>query len=145
MPTSEFIIKRLMRHVSPEPNSGCWLWTGRVNNKGYAMVHIRSVDPNPIIAHRLMYTLTLGPILEGLTLDHLCRVRCCVNPQHLEPVTHAENVRRGEAGKQQRERTHCTSGHEYTPENTHTYRIGKYLKRFCAKCAAGHGKYKRPH
>ena len=71
---------------------GCWLWTGSHNGLGYGT--IRSVG-RKMYVHRYSYELLVGPIPAGLELDHLCRVPGCVNPDHLEPVTHAENLRRG--------------------------------------------------
>ncbi|MGZ4586215.1 MAG: HNH endonuclease signature motif containing protein [Mycobacteriaceae bacterium] len=73
-----------------EPTGFCWLWTGKLNAKGYGS----SGAAGESSAHRAAYTLLVGPIPEGLTLDHLCRVRRCVNPDHLEPVTQRENLRR---------------------------------------------------
>ena len=75
----------------PEPNTGCWLWLGGLNQKGYPQFKHQQRTWR---AHRFMYERAKGPLPEGLTLDHLCRVRSCVNPDHLEPVTHAENCRR---------------------------------------------------
>ena len=68
----------------------CWLWRGSVNNCGYGQVNLKGVKP----AHRAVYELLVGPIPKGLQLDHLCHVRLCVNPDHLEPVTKSENMRR---------------------------------------------------
>lgn len=77
--------------IMPEPNSGCWLWVGpRIG--GYGAVQ---VDGKTKRAHRLVYEAERGPIPQGLVLDHLCRTPACVNPDHLEPVTFAENIRRG--------------------------------------------------
>lgn len=74
----------------------CWLWTGSLGHNGYGIVAAwegeRQVSKR---AHRFMYERVIGPIPDRLTLDHLCNVRRCVNPAHLEPVTIAENVRRG--------------------------------------------------
>lgn len=116
---------RFWRHVSPEPNSGCWLWTGASRN-GYGSFHdgIRNVA-----AHRYSYTLAQGEVPEGLVLDHLCRVRCCVNPKHLEPVTLAENTRRGV--NWQKAKTHCKRGHAFTCENTRYERNGARRCRAC--------------
>ncbi len=105
---------------------GCWIWRGAVNRAGYGAF---SVDGTTRRAHRVSYELRVGPIPEGLHLDHLCRVRACVNPAHLEPVTHAENVRRGARAGQ----THCKRGHEFTPENT---RVDKSGGRCCIACVA---------
>lgn len=113
-PTTTPLIDRLLAFVMPEPNSGCWLWEGCVNDQGYA--HIRA-GRKMLAAHRVTYEHFRGQIPVGLVIDHLCRVRCCVNPAHLEPVTVAENIRRGLAGRHFAERTHCPKGHPYSGEN----------------------------
>jgi hypothetical protein len=80
----------------------CWLWTARKNYKGYGMFRLGSRVP---YAHRVAYEHYVGPIPEGLQLDHICRVRHCVNPDHLEPVTNAETTctwTHGEAGTAER-------------------------------------------
>lgn len=91
---SAFTIDDLERWVDITP--GCWLWTGAKNWTGYGQRSVR-VDGKvrTARAHRMAYELLVGPIPEGLTIDHLCRVRHCVNPDHLEPVTMKENARRG--------------------------------------------------
>ena len=97
-----------------EKTDGCWNWTacthqgyGRFNHNGSA-----------VLAHRLSYELLVGPVPTGLTLDHLCRNRKCVNPAHLEPVTRGENVLRGESLQAQNARkTHCPRGHLLSGEN----------------------------
>lgn len=88
------VLDRLLARISPEPMSGCWLWIGCTNPQGYGQIRIAKRVLR--LAHCVSYELHIGPIGDGLELDHLCRVRCCVNPQHLEPVTHLENVRRGQ-------------------------------------------------
>jgi len=85
-------IQRFEDKYHPEPNSGCWIWLGALFPKGYGMIRWnKKVTP----AHIVSYKLFRGPIPFGLQIDHLCRVRCCVNPYHLETVTGKENVRRG--------------------------------------------------
>lgn len=74
-------------------STGCWLWTSTLNNRGYARF-VRARRRGFVLAHRYSYTQFVGPIPEGLVLDHLCEVKHCVNPDHLEPVTNYENLRR---------------------------------------------------
>lgn len=93
-----------------DKTSTCWLWTGW---KAFGYGSFRHAERG-YFAHRLAYELVVGPIPEGLELDHLCRVRACVNPDHLEPVSHRENVRRVPKNQV----THCPKGHEHTPQNT---------------------------
>jgi hypothetical protein len=84
----------------------CWFYEGNKSWNGYGVFWF---DGKSIRAHRYVYELLVGPIPKGLTLDHLCRVRHCVNPDHLEPVTIAENVRRGY--RLYKPKTHCKRGH----------------------------------
>lgn len=96
----------------PEPNSGCWLWTGVTVRHGYGIIQR---DGKYHCAHRYVYEYERGPIPEGLTLDHLCRVRSCVNPAHLEPVDLRTNTLRGEGITAQNARkTECPRGHSYS-------------------------------
>ncbi len=107
-----------------ETGSRCWLWLGTANKRGYGAI---SRDGQRIMAHHGTYELYVGPIPEGLELDHLCRNPRCVNPLHLEPVTHAENVARGTKAQQ----THCKRGHEFTPANTYICKRGLRVCRAC--------------
>lgn len=101
-----------------ERTETCWLWQAKINNRGYGLF---SYDGRMQAAHRVAYELLVGPIPEGLDIDHLCAVRHCVNPAHLEPVTHRENLLRGSGfAAVNAAKTHCPYGHEYTPENTYT-------------------------
>lgn len=103
----------------------CWLWASNVNGSGYG--HFWNGN-RLVVAHRWAYEHLIGPIPEGLQLDHLCRVRRCVNPSHLEPVTRGENIRRGD--HQGRRKTHCPQGHIYDETNTRVY-AGKRSCRMC--------------
>lgn len=131
----------LMRWVTPEDRghlSPCWIWQGTCNRKGYATAFppmlLRTGLYSGAAVHRHTYEWFVGPIPEGLVIDHLCRVRSCVNPHHLEPVTQAENIRRGDWPamiRARRERTHCFHGHEFTVENT---RSKEGRGRACRTC-----------
>lgn len=98
----------------------CWLWMGTRGPSGYGYYSGRR-------AHRLSYEDMVGPIPDGLVMDHLCRNPPCVNPAHLEPVTTLENTRRGIWHT----KTHCVRGHEFTPENT---RLDNGVHRVCRAC-----------
>jgi len=100
----------LLSRVGIQSN-GCWLWTGAVNN-GYGRAYRSG---KLIYAHRAVYEEIVGPIQDGLQLDHLCRQTLCVNPTHLEPVERRENQRRGIKGVLT---THCPQGHPYSKDNT---------------------------
>jgi hypothetical protein len=100
------IKERILAKVSRAEN-GCWLWRGKVGTNGYAMFQI---DRKYIRVHRASYQAFVGPIPAGLQIDHLCRNRACVNPQHLEPVTQRENTRRGFLSR----KPTCPLGHEMT-------------------------------
>lgn len=115
---------RLERFWARVDKSGdCWLWTGSRSGNGYGRLWL---NKHMIYAHRFAYELLVGPIPEGLQIDHLCRVRHCVNPAHLEPVTQGVNIRRGR--NWQREKSHCPQGHPYDRENTHWYRSMRYCR-----------------
>lgn len=109
MPLTERFLEKI--DVTP----GCWLWTASKRPNGYGQF---KVGDSPVPAHRFSYEHYFGSIPEGLQLDHLCRVRSCVNPAHLEPVTQAENIRRGESPPARNARkTHCPQGHAYQGDN----------------------------
>jgi hypothetical protein len=108
---------------------GCLVWTGAKNRQGYGVIRLR--DGHTALVHRVMYSLEIGD-LNGSHLDHLCRNEACCNPVHLEPVSIAENLRRGTPGKYLTERARCPNGHEYTPGNTR-YKPGS-TSRNCRQC-----------
>lgn len=116
MPASKTLEEAFWPKVMPEPNSGCWLWMGGIQSEGYGTLRSRTRKGSGY-AHRISYVLHKGPIPKGLELDHKCRVRCCVNPDHLEPVTRKINVRRGDAWKRNASKTHCPKGHPYEGRN----------------------------
>lgn len=126
-------IGRLMARVietSGPLDTACWITGYRTNDRGYVNVTDFGRQRR---AHIVAYEASNGPVPDGLELDHLCRVRNCVNPAHLEAVTHAENMRRAfEATGTGTYATHCIAGHEWTPENTYI-RPSKVM-RFCRIC-----------
>lgn len=121
------LLDRFEAKICPEPNTGCWLWLGALDPKGYGSF---GVDRKTRRAHRFAYELYLGPIPQGKELDHKCRVRYCVNPRHLEPVDHRENIMRGENST----KTHCPHGHIYAGDNLYVYRGKKEGHRKCRRC-----------
>lgn len=78
-----------------DPQTGCWLWTRPLHSGGYARIQLGGKSAKHHFVHRLSYERFIGPIPKGMTIDHLCRNRACVNPHHLEPVSRTENIRRG--------------------------------------------------
>ena len=107
----------------------CWPWLAASSN-GYGAV---SYEGRMSPSHRVAYTLLVGPIPEGLVIDHLCRNPPCQNPKHLEPVTQAENVRRGDSGKMWAAKTHCPRGHPYSGENLYITITGGRACRICGR------------
>lgn len=99
-----------------DKTGGCWIWRAAKNQKGYGYFNYGG---RIVRVHRLSYSLAKGPIPDGLTIDHLCGVRECVNPDHLEAVTNRENLLRGRglAGTNAR-KTHCKRGHPFDEANT---------------------------
>lgn len=129
---------RIERFVERIPESGCWIWIGSLGSHGYGQIGIRNIMNT---AHRVVYEFYKGEIPKGLYLDHLCRVKCCVNPNHLEPVTNRENLLRGKgpnkekcrqnieiARKAKFDKNTCRHGHEYTEENTRWYKGMRHCK-----------------
>lgn len=107
----------------------CWLWTAATRGTGYGAF---SLNGRPQGAHRVAYEWEHGPVPDGLDLDHLCRVRNCVRPSHLEPVTRGVNLLRGETLlAKAAATTHCPQGHAYDAENT---RYDMRGHRFCRRC-----------
>ncbi len=126
-----YLLWRIAAHVQTA-ETGCWLWMGALEQREYGIFW---VNCKRVSAHRFSYQTSKGPIPEGLELDHLCRVHCCVNPDHLEAVTHQENVRRGTAGEwfglRQKAKTHCPQGHPY---DGHNLVVTIHGERTCRSC-----------
>lgn len=109
---------------------GCWRWTAYIGTTGYAEM---GVDYRKCKAHRVAYELFVGPIPDGLVLDHLCRNRWCVNPDHLEPVTHRENLLRGVGPTATNAvKTHCKRGHSL--HDAYLNRGKRGVMRECREC-----------
>lgn len=108
-------------------DAGCWQWTGGTNGVGYGVVTVRY---RRYYVHRLSYQLAAGFVPTGLVIDHLCRNTSCLNPEHLEPVTHAQNVRRSPLVGA---KAHCRHGHAFTPENTYVSPAGARQCRACLR------------
>lgn len=121
-------IERFLHLIQPV-ESGCWEWAGYIQKNGYAK---HWVDGRHVSAHRWSYEFHVGPIPPGLQIDHLCRVKHCVNPDHLEAVTASENVRRMTPHREpyQNAMETCRNGHPYDDENTIIAATG----RACATC-----------
>jgi hypothetical protein len=120
---------RTRAHIQMDAETGCWLWTGTVGRYGYG-------NSGRQDSHRLVYERLVGPVPAGLQLDHLCRVRRCVNPGHLEPVTRLENVRRSPHCPGNR--ATCVHGHPYTETNTRLVRMPHLTNpiRVCKTCVS---------
>jgi hypothetical protein len=116
---AQSVKEKLLNNIEMITESGCWVWTGAVSVHGYGVVKIDKKDQR---THRVFYEMLVGKIPDGLVIDHLCRVRCCVNPAHLEPVTNKENILRGISPQAiNGKKTHCKNGHEFTKENMIPY------------------------
>lgn len=133
----------ILTRVNIDPRTMCWEWQREINSQtGYGQIGVRR---RKLYAHRLSYEIFRGPIPEGLTIDHLCRNRRCVNPFHLEAVTIRVNLLRGDGVSACHARqTHCQQGHEYTPSNTYRFPVGAAKQsRRCRICTNAYNRRKR--
>ncbi len=127
---------RLIAKIEVDRRTGCWTWTAVKDRRGYGLVY-HSEQRRRAFAHRYVYELLAGD--PGPELDHLCKNTGCVNPDHLEPVTHAENVRRGDNGKAVSQRyaaeRDCPQGHPLSGDNLYLYATKRgTIKRQCRIC-----------
>lgn len=118
---------KVQDRIMPEPMSGCWLWIGHTNG-GYG--RYQPHDAISVYAHRMVYEILIGAVSPDLDLDHLCRTKACVNPAHLEPVTHAVNISRG-AWLQ---KTRRPEGHPYSHTVKYEHQGKTYYTRRCRTC-----------
>lgn len=123
------IAERLAFYSIPEPNSGCQIWFG-TTTKGYGHVWYKG---KPRKAHAVSYELEKGPIPEGMEAHHKCRLKCCINVEHLQPLTRSDH-QRIDPRRRIGDVTHCKRGHEFTPENTSINKRTK--RRGCRICKA---------
>lgn len=129
-------LQRLWSKV--EITETCWLWKAGLTGDGYGSIRVGDKVKG---THLFLFEQLMGAIPEGLELDHLCRVRNCVRPDHLEAVTHGENMKRSANGQHFIPPVQCPHGHEYTPENTRIYkRPGGGINRKCVECARRSGR-----
>lgn len=120
---------RFAGRISVSGESGCWDWQLRLDKRGYG--RINHSGKSGAAAHRVSYELHIGPIAEGMTVDHMCFNTACVNPQHLQLLSLSENAGRRRAGFS----SHCPSGHAFNEENTYTKPPAvKRSRRGCRKC-----------
>lgn len=130
------IEQRIKKYSMLIPESGCIIWTGYISKNGYAKIDIGNKN---LYVHRLVFEMKYGP-LGKLTIDHLCRVRCCLNVNHLEAVTLRENIRRGNSNSvRNSKKTHCPKGHPY---NGILYLKDGRQHRFCRQCKRAFNKAK---
>ncbi len=113
----------------------CWLWTAYINKFGYGV--IGTYDKKTALAHRVSFELTKGPIPEGLEINHLCEVKNCINPDHLEAITRAEHILKTDfqGGKYQKNKTHCVNGHSFQETDVYITKEGHRKCRACGRAA----------
>ena len=128
LPYSATPSERFERMYQAVPLSGCWIWMGALDRDGYGSFFVKG---RRFRAHRFAFEQSRGLVPADKELDHLCRVRCCVNPMHVEPVTHQVNMLRGDGvASENAAKTHCKNGHPFLGGNL-AVRAGR---RVCKAC-----------
>lgn len=124
--------ERFWAKVRVNADTDCWMWQRSLNPNGYGQFRVDPVPAGPRGAHRVAYLALVGDVPDGMQLDHLCRVRACCNPAHLEPVSNRENSLRSplRGGK-----SHCIRGHELSGPNVRLQTRGAFRRRECRLCA----------
>jgi len=124
------LLERFWDKVEITPN--CWNWKGYIGNNGYGMFR---TGLNKVMSHRFIYEIMTEHIIDSLDLDHLCRNRSCVNPNHLQQVTRRENCLRGLTGKHDnhKHKSFCPQGHPYSGKNLYVDNLGRVVCRECRK------------
>jgi len=127
------MVDRFWAKIDAWTTDGCWNWTASLNDSGYGVLHKPGKRGGVVRAHRFAYELLIGLIPETLVIDHLCRNRACVNPDHMEPVTIGENVRRSPIATSTINalKAECSQGHAFDAANTYVNPSGS---RRCVKC-----------
>lgn len=131
--TKRPIKERFLEKFKVNPNTGCWEWTGYHGGAGYAKMKING---KTFVASRVSYMLFKGDIPEGLVVDHLCRIRHCVNPDHLEAISNYENtiIRGVSPLAKNASKPHCKRGHEFTKRNTYLFAHKKGMPKTARAC-----------
>lgn len=124
---------RILNNCEPIPESGCLVWLGKIERGGYGVAWWNGRQR---LLHRVSYEVSKGSIPHGASLDHLCRVRCCINPEHLEPVSIKVNILLGQGiAALNSRKTHCRNGHPFSEDNTYIYPSGDRSCRICGRNA----------
>lgn len=134
MPAARPAIDSFLDLISPEPNTGCWLWLGSEDRCGYGKFNSRTKET---LAHRFSFKHFISDIPSGTEIDHKCRTRCCVNPSHLRCISHQENVRLGIRRRERHrngKKTHCIRGHILSGENIVLETYNGTTMRKCLTC-----------